>query len=101
MGTNTSSGTTPAGGPDAEPTGPAGDSEDSQKWFAQHRQFSAQDPTGAFDNVLASLRFSPRPYRWTEVGLGLLILYVGFIGIPAAFGFWALCEVVRRVHHGG
>jgi hypothetical protein len=90
----------PAGGPDAEPTGPSGDSDDSQKWFARHQQLSdSQRP--AWDSVQRSFRFSPRPYRWREIILGVGLLYGGFIGVPAAAGIWAALKIWHQVRHGG
>jgi hypothetical protein len=89
--------TPPAGGPDAETTGPVGDSDDSQKWFAQHRAFTAKNPTGAFDNVLASFRFTPRPYRWREILLSVGVLYGLFVGLPVGAGIWAAVEIWHRV----
>lgn len=99
MSTSTSSEAPPAGGPDAETTEPTDDADTSQKWFARHRALS--DKQEVWDRAQKSFRFAPRPYRWREVGLGLLVLYGGFIGLPAALGAWAVYEIARRMGHGG
>lgn len=95
--TSTSSETTPAGGPDAESTGPLGDSDDSQKWFARHEQLSERQ-RAAWDKTQRSFRFSPRPYRWREIILGVGLLYGGFVGVPAAAGVWAAYKIWHGMH---
>lgn len=96
-----SSETTPAAGPAAvRPGDPSGGSEESQKFFTTHARFAATEPTGAFDNVLTSLRFSPRPYRFRDVLLGVGILYGAFIGLPVLAGIWAGWRIWLQVHHG-
>lgn len=98
MSTSTSSEPTLATGPDATPPdGPQGNSEDSQKWFARHRSFTARNPTGAFDNPLTSFRFAPKPSRWPEIFLTVGVLYGAFVGLPAAAGTWAFVKIL----HGG
>lgn len=94
--TSTSSEPTPATGPDAEhPGDPQGSSEDSQKWFARHRAFTARNPTGAFDNPLTSFRFAPKPSRWPEIFMTVGLLYGVFVGLPAAAGVWAAITILR------
>lgn len=94
--TSTSSEIPPAGGPDAETTGPQGGSDDSQKWFAQHQRLS-DGHSDTWDQVQRSFRFSPRPYRWREIILGVGVLYGVFVGLPAAGGVWAAYEIWRQV----
>lgn len=95
MSTSSSSETTPAAGPDA-PNGSAPGSvpasEDSQKFFATHARFAAQEAT------LASFRFSPRPYRAREVLLTAVVLYGTFVGLPVLAGLWAAWRIWRQVH---
>lgn len=100
MSTSTSTGQTPADGPGApsgESATPAG-SEESQKFFATHARFTATRPTGAFDNVLTSFRFAPRPYRLRDALLTFGVLYGGFIGLPAAAGIWAAWRIWSDLH---
>lgn len=80
MSTKPSSETPPAGGPDAE-TIVAG-SEDSQKWFVNHRR---------------TFNYTPRSDRWYEVLLAVGVPYGVFIGIPAVAGLWAAWKIL----HGG
>lgn len=103
MSTSTSSEMTPAGGP-AAPTDdglPHSGSDESQKWFASAARFQAAHPTGAFDNVLASFRLSPRPTRLRDALLTVGVLYGGFVGVPALAGLWAAWRIWREVNGRG
>jgi hypothetical protein len=95
--TNKSSEKTPATGPDAPPDGPVGSSEDSQKWFARHQRLSDKQ-SSSWDSVQRSFRFSPRPYRWREIILGVGVLYGTFIGLPALGGVWAAWRLWSELH---
>lgn len=95
MSTNTSSGNPPAGGPDATTTDPAGDPDDSQKWFAKANKVTPAAET------MSRFRYAVAPERWYEVALSLGVLYGGFIGVPAAAGVWSAVTIWHRMHHGG
>ncbi len=84
--------------PDVEDSGPQGTSEESQKFFASHRRFTAHEPTGAFDNALTSFRLAPRPYYWREVALVVGVLYGTIVGLPVAVGVWAAWRIWREMH---
>jgi hypothetical protein len=57
--------------------------------------------TGAFVSRAASLRHEVKPYRWWDrISPAMLVLWGGFVGVPAGAGVWAVYEVWRRVHGG-
>ncbi len=64
-----------------------------------HAEWPEGHVTGAFVSRAASLRHSVQPYSWRDrFSLGMLALWGGFVGLPAAGGAWAAWEIWHRVH---
>lgn len=56
-------------------------------------RWKAKRPTGAFDSIAASFRYTPRPYSWYEVLSTVGLLYGVFIGLPVAGAFWSVHRI--------
>lgn len=73
-------------------------SEDSQKFFATAGRLAATAASERAARTLARFRFQPPEPHWWDAVLGVGILYLGFIGLPAAAGIWAAVTIWNELH---